>query len=117
MIPSQPLSSPILREEWDKKRYPWKEITEPIIRFDLGGGQIVGYPFFSLVVTRYLQDKQTALFIFSAGTIAVEGPSALRFFEQMCEHRATNIRANVHDISGIFEVREPDKKQTELELE
>ena len=79
----------------------WEKSTAPLIRFWTSGGACWGFPFFSVIATRYLPDQEQLLIYFATGTIAIRGPKALEVFEDFSNHRATAIRADGEEILAV----------------
>jgi hypothetical protein len=70
-------------------------VTRPSKRlssFGSGQRETVGFPFFSLSVSRYFGDKETLCLYWPLGTVVITGPKALDFYAGFCAHRATSVK-------------------------
>lgn len=79
----------------------WEKSSAPLIRFWTGDGSCWGFPFFSVVATRYAPDEQRLLIYFSLGTIVIRGAKALEFLDDLANHRATNLKADGNEILSV----------------
>lgn len=79
----------------------WEKSTAPLIQFWTGDGTCWALPFFSVIATRYVPDQERLLIYFGSGTIVIQGPKALEFFEDFSNHRATAIRADREEILSV----------------
>jgi hypothetical protein len=76
------------------------------VRFWLDGegdmpGDCIGLPFFSLIDCRFMPVKEAALFEFQVGSIVIQGPKSLDFFQEFCRQRATCVKADGKDILSV----------------
>jgi hypothetical protein len=65
----------------------WEKTTAPIVRFWTGDGTCWGFPYFSVIGTRYEPQAERLLIYFGTGAIVIRGPKALEFFDDFANHR------------------------------
>jgi len=89
-----------LKEQFSRGSEAWKEQSDPIFRF-WAEGDWWGFPFFSLSACRYFGEKKTLCFYWPLGTLVITGPKVLDFYAGFCAHRATCLKADGKDITGL----------------
>jgi hypothetical protein len=89
-----------LKEQFSKGSEAWKEQSDPIFRF-WAEEDWWGFPFFSLSASRYFGDRKTLCLYWPLGTVVITGPKVLDFYAGFCAHRATSLKADGKDITGL----------------
>ena len=79
----------------------WEKSGEPLVRFWTSDGNCWGFPFFAVVGTRYVPEQERLLIYFALGTVIVFGPKAREFYDDFCNHRATNLKADEKEIVSV----------------
>jgi hypothetical protein len=79
----------------------WEKATAPIVRFWTGDDSCWGFPFFSVIATRYVPGQERLLIYFGSSTIIIQGPKAFEFFDDFSNHRATAIKADGEEILSV----------------
>jgi hypothetical protein len=94
---------PTLKDLYGPKQssFPWEENQAEIVRFWADSGDCWGFLFHHVSATYYSAKEQRLFIDWPVGTIVVEGPKALEFYEQFSNHRATLIRADSKDIYSV----------------
>jgi hypothetical protein len=82
-------------------RLPWEEQQAEIIKFWTDLGDSWGFPFHNLIGTHYNPREGRLLIVWALGTVAVTGPKALEFYDQIWNHRATLIKRDGKDILSV----------------
>jgi hypothetical protein len=89
-----------LKEQFSRSSETWKEQSDPIFRFWVGGDWW-SFPFFSLSASRYFGHKETLCLYWPLGTVVISGPKVLDFYNGFCAHRATCLKADGKDIKVL----------------
>jgi hypothetical protein len=92
--------TPSLKEQFSRGSDAWKEQSDPIFRF-WADGDWWGLPFFSLSASRYFGERETLCLYWPLGTVLITGPKVLDFYAGFCAHRATCLKADGKDITGL----------------
>lgn len=102
-VDSGQVRSPSLKELYGPKRssVPWEEQQAEIVRFWTDSGDSWGFLFHNVIATHYNPRDGCLLIIWALGTIAVTGPKALEFYDQISNHRATLIKADGKDVLSV----------------
>jgi hypothetical protein len=79
----------------------WEKSTSPLVRFWSSDGSCWGFPFFSVIATRYLPGQERLLIYFGTGAVVIRGPKALELFDDFSNHRATAIKADGEEILSV----------------
>jgi hypothetical protein len=79
----------------------WEKSSAPLVRFSTGDSSCWGFPFFAVVGTEYVPEQERLLIYFPVLTVNVQGPKAGEFYDDFCNSRATNLKA---DEKGIVSV-------------
>jgi hypothetical protein len=88
-----------LKEKYSQKSVAWQEEpSPPIVRFWCDDGACWGVPFHQISGVHYNPEHQSLLIDWALGTIIVTGPKAWDFYDQLCLHRATLLKADGKDI-------------------
>src|ERR1700739_2184325 len=98
-----------LKEQFSRGSEAWKEQSDPIFRFWVEGDWW-GFPFFSLSASRYFGHRETLFLYWPLGTVVVAGPKVLDFYAGFCSNRATCLKADGKDITGLELILNGDSK-------
>jgi len=79
----------------------WEKSSAPLVRFWAGDTSCWGFPFFGVVGTEYVPEQERLLIYFALGTIIVLGPKVDEFYDDFCNHRATNLKAHGKEIVSV----------------
>ena len=96
-----------LKEQFSRGSEAWKEQSDPIFRFSTEGDWW-GFPFFSVSASLYFGDKETLYLYWPLETLVITGPKVLDFYAGFCAHRATCLKANGKDITGVKPIFDGD---------
>jgi hypothetical protein len=70
----------------------WEKATAPIVRFRAGEGSCWGFPYFSVIATRYEPEAERLLIYFGTGAIVIRAPKVPELFDDFANHWATGFR-------------------------
>jgi hypothetical protein len=95
--------APSLRELYSKPRRSnaWESEDADVIRFWTDDGDSWGFLFHYLTAIRYSARHERLLIAWTLGTLVIEGPKVLEFYEDFCNHRATSLKADGTDIRSV----------------
>jgi hypothetical protein len=79
----------------------WEKTAAPIVRFWTGDRTCWGFPYFSVIATRYEPEAERLLIYFGPGAIVIRGPKVLEFFDDFANHRATGLKADGKEIISV----------------
>jgi hypothetical protein len=79
----------------------WEKTSAPIVRFWTGDGSCWGFPYFSVITTRYEPEAERLLIYFGTGAIVIQGPGMMEFFDDFANQRATGLKSDGKEITSV----------------
>ena len=79
----------------------WEKSSAPLVRFWNDDSNCWSFPFFAVVAAEYSPEQERLLIYFPLGTVTVLGPKVSEFYDDFCNHRATNLKADESEIVSV----------------
>ena len=79
----------------------WEKSSAPLVRFWTGNTSCWAFPFFAVAGTEYLPEQERLLIYFPLASVTVAGPKVNEFYDDFCDHRATNLKADGNEIVSV----------------
>ncbi len=109
---NQPSKKTLTEEYIEQQNRPWEVAPSSVFRFWTSENRIVGFQFYSLVASEYIQDENRLALDFPVGTILIVGPAARQLYDDFCgeRSRATLVKADGEQILSVeLRLRQPKK--------
>jgi hypothetical protein len=95
--------APALKELYRKPRRSnaWESEEAELVRFWTDDGDSWGFLFHHLCAIHYSASHERLLITWTLGTLVIAGPKVLEFYDDLCNHRATSLKADGKDILAV----------------